>query len=183
MAYTRDIPAAGDILSTSQGQILANFNTIDTNFAINHFAYIDVTSNAGKHKYCTLVEQAAPTTVANEVSLYSKATGSISTLYLRHESAGTEVQLSLPAANVVASAAGSSYLPGGVIIKWGTGTAKTALTFGVAFPTACWSVQVTTKAAETQSSWLYVTTTSKTGFNTVDQHTWGFSYIAIGNQR
>ena len=183
MAYKKDIPGASDILSTSQDDIKNNFNTADTSFAINHSAFTVATADAGKHLYCTLIEQTAPTTVANEVSLYSKEEDSVSTLFLRHESAGTEVQLSVAAANVVASAQGSSYLPGGVIIKWGNGVAKTAVTFGVAFPNNCWSVTATTgPAAETRTSGaIYTTSISKTGFNTVDEHTWGFQYIAIGN--
>jgi len=179
MAYDNNIPQPGDIISTSQAQILANFSTLDTSFAINHIAFSEST-NAGKHKFCTLIDQtAAPTTAANEIALYSKAVSGVSTLYFSPESAGTEIIMSGTPPTVAAS--GSTFLPGGVILKWGTGTAGTAVTFGTAFPNNCYSVVVTTQAAETAISWIYVTARATTGFNTKDLNTWGFQYIAIGN--
>lgn len=184
MAYTRDKPAASDILSTSQNDIKNNFNTADTSFGINHYAFIETDSAlAGKHKYCTLHEQSAPTTLANELSLYSKETSSISTLYLKHESDGTEVQLSVAATNVSAAAAGSSYLPGGVIIKWGNGVASTggtALTFGTAFPNNCWSVSATCNSSSIVEA-INIHSITKTGFTAKDSNGYGYSYIAIGN--
>lgn len=184
MAYKRDIPAASDILSTSQDEIKTNFNTADTSFAINHVAFSEST-NAGKHKYCSFIEQSsAPSTAANEVALYTKETSSIAALFMRNESDGTEVQLSVAASNLSASAAGSSYLPGGVIIKWGSGTASTsgtALTFGTAFPNNCWSVIATTNANESAANSINILSVTKTGFTARDANGWGYYYIAIGN--
>lgn len=183
MAYKRDIPESSDILSTSQDDIKNNFNTADTSFAINHIAFSEST-NAGKHIYCTLIEQSAPTTAANEISLYNKVTDSASTLYMMHESAGTEVQLSVPATNVSAATAGSSYLPGGVIIKWGLGAATTSgatNTFAIAFPNNCWKVVASTNADESTANSINIHTLTKTTFKARDANGWGFFYIAIGN--
>ena len=190
MAYTRDKPAASDILSTSQNDIKNNFNTADTSFAINHYAFIETDSDlAGKHKYCTLQEQSEPTLVDNEVSLYNKETDEdgtkYSALYMKNEGAsGTEVQLSLQAKHVSAAASGSSYLPGGVIIKWGfvTGASgERTVTFGEAFPNNCWSVAVAGNANDTAANSINVYTLTTASFKAKDAGGWGFYYIAIGN--
>lgn len=53
MSFNPLIPQPNDELSDSQGQILNNFNSSNTSFGIDHYAFADLTSNNGKHKSVT----------------------------------------------------------------------------------------------------------------------------------
>jgi hypothetical protein len=69
-------------------------------------------------------------------------------------------------------ASGYQKMPSGLIVQWGTGTTINAtgtVTFPIAFPTACFAVQVTENAA---SGW---TSTNHTIYGTSSRATTGFS--------
>lgn len=53
MAFIPTIPQAGDALSTSQGQLLANNAGLDTTFGLDHFTFSNTTANNGFHKQVT----------------------------------------------------------------------------------------------------------------------------------
>ena len=73
MSYFPNIPQASDDPSVSQGLILQNFQTIGTDFSVNHVA-LGAVSNAGKHNFVEMVNQSSiPATTANEGSLYTEA--------------------------------------------------------------------------------------------------------------
>jgi hypothetical protein len=55
--YTQNIPQGGDNLSVSQGQILANFQTLDTAFGVDHTKF-SVVPDQGFHKQATMANQA-----------------------------------------------------------------------------------------------------------------------------
>lgn len=120
MPYYPIIPQAGDIPSQSQAQILSNFTEIDTDFAKDHVALTDGTvANRGFHKYSRYQLQAAgPITTATQVALYCKNDGVAPNLYFRRAAAGAEIVMT---ANItpVNAIEGQSFLPGGLIIKWG----------------------------------------------------------------
>lgn len=144
MAYNNAIPAANDLISQSQSDIQQNFAAIQTLIEVNHGTFGAATE--GKHKFTSLVEQgAAPVTAANEIALYTKEIGGISALFLRHESAGTEVDIT----TAVKASPGTCTLPCGIILKWGTGSVSSGqqtsgvVTFSTAFPTAALSVVIT----------------------------------------
>ena len=113
MAYNADIPQAADDPSQSQGQLLGNFQELNTSNSVNHVAYND--ADQGKHKFMQMPEQsAAPTTAADEGGLYTKEvpTLAVTGLYFRDESSGTERQLTnLSITNLVnaGTAAGTLY--------------------------------------------------------------------------
>lgn len=113
MAYNADIPQASDDPSQSQGQILGNFQELNTSNSVNHGTYSD--ADQGKHKFLQMPEQSsAPTTAANEAGLYTKEvpTLAVTGLYFRDESDGTERQLTnLSITNLVnaGTAAGTLY--------------------------------------------------------------------------
>lgn len=191
MTFNASIPQPNDLISQSQAQIQTNFSQSNTAFGIDHTAF-DVVSNQGKHKKSTYVEQAAnPATSANEVAVYSKELSGASTLYLRKENNGTVIQMSAQDPTIAAS--GSSFLPGGVIIKWGSATVTNTQTvnFASAFPTACWQVilqPINNGAVTVANDYVYVASSSTTGFNATGVrrtslvgNTVTFSYIAIGN--
>ncbi len=133
MTYTTGIPRAGQSLGNSRPSVQGNFDYIDTSFAINHVAFN--AAGVGKHKFLQMPEQgAAPATAANEGALYTKVAQSITNLFWRLESSGTEVQMT----NIAPTNAqqGYTFLPGGLLMQWnvvtvgaaGTSTTTTLLT-------------------------------------------------------
>jgi len=160
MTYNPAIPAAADDPSVSQGQMLTNFAQANTLFGVNHVNFDSSlpagvgAGNAGKHYAVTIIDQAAaPVTAANECALYSLATGGDSTLWFSKESAGTAIQMTGP--DPVIASPGQTFLPGGIILKWGTAvvnTGGTAVGFAVAFPNNCWNVQVTPESTQSRGA-------------------------------
>jgi hypothetical protein len=131
VAYNANIPQSTDLLSQSQGDILANFQALQTLIDVNHVDF--ASGNQGKHFFVQFpVQSPVPTTGAGEVGLYcqtSAYTGNPE-LVVSHQSAAgiTEFTSSLKAAN------GWSYLPSGILLKWGNATANGSTTIN--FPTA-----------------------------------------------
>ncbi len=120
MAYTVDIPQASDDPSQSQGQILGNFQELNTFLAINHEGITTVT-DPGKHKFLQMPEQSsAPDTLVNEVALFSReSTLTTNTeLVFRRESNGFESEFT----GVLDATNGWTRLPSGILLKWGTGS-------------------------------------------------------------
>lgn len=72
MAYKPNIPQANDFQDVSQGDILANFQQLDTTLAIDHYPPSDLNPTNGKHKHITAVPQTShPSTAASETKIYS----------------------------------------------------------------------------------------------------------------
>jgi len=193
MAYQQNIPQPTDKIKDSQNDILNNFQGIKTAWDINHVTF-DL-GDQGKHKHVTLPEQgAAPATAANEIAMYSKQstlTGA-SELFIRRESSGNELE----ATGASLGAIGWSYLPSGLLIKWGvsscTGDDTFVLPAGAGIPdfTAIYSIQLTVADALTTdidqairataftlpgTIRVYASNRSTTGPATV-----GFEYLLIG---
>ena len=144
MAYQQNIPQASDRLKDSQADLLANFQSIKTLIDVNHVTF-DATGE-GKHKFVSLPEQgAAPTTLANELAVYSAqgAVNSVADLFFRRESDGS--QINMTEGGLVTN--GWSRIASGIIIKWGansvTGTSQTiTMSQGPAFG-SIYSAQLT----------------------------------------
>lgn len=192
MTFNANIPASTDLISQSQSQIQTNFSQSNTAFGVDHTAF-DVVSNQGKHKKSTYVEQGSdPATLANELDVYTKDLGGVTTLYLRKESNGTVVQMSGQDPTIASS--GSTFLPGGIIIKWGIVSAASAnpISFASAFPTNCWSVvaqPINSGAATVANDYVYIYNVTTSGFSAtgvqrvakVGNTGFNYYYIAIGN--
>ncbi len=187
MTYIPDIPQSGDIPSQSQGEILTNFQQLNTVFDVDHVPFNDTTAaNRGKHDQSTYIELAAdPTTAANEVAVYSKDDGGNARLFMRQESNGTVIQLS--GANPTSAISGSTFLPGGIILKWGvlaTPSDGDPVTFaGGAFPNNVFALTMAESRNGTSNTATYFTALATTGFtyksstNSND----AVHYMAIGN--
>lgn len=90
MAFNPNIPQANDFISLSQKQILQNFQSFSAQYGQDHIMIDSVDVNRGKHKKISFAEQSSdPTTVADEVALFSKDTSGQPELYLGPESAAT----------------------------------------------------------------------------------------------
>ena len=136
MAYNQNIPQATDTISSSQAEILANFQALKTLIDINHGTF--GAADEGKHKYVTMPEQSsAPTTAADEMALYTKAVSGVTQMFLRNEGSGTEVDFT---SATKSNSNGTLTLPCGIILKWGRATTNASglstVNFTTAFPTA-----------------------------------------------
>ena len=161
MAYNSDIPQASDDPSQSQGQILANFQELNTFLSVNHVALND--GDQGKHKFLQLPEQAsAPSTGANEGGLYTKEVSGATQLFFREESSGTERQIT---SAFSAATNGSCTIPGGLVIQWGLAAGvgdNSQINFNSSFSTAVYNINLTLRRGDNNSRYVYVRTGSET---------------------
>lgn len=157
MAYNANIPQPGDQISQSQADILANFQATGAFVAIDHAGFN--TADAGKHNKITFPEQAgAPAAMAaTEIGLYNivNPVTTFNELYIRQNQGGTVYDTPLTAC--LAATPGWTYLPSGLILKWGTSTlslAGTVVAFNPVFPHACLTVSLTARSDGGQNNFL-----------------------------
>jgi len=104
MVYKPAIPQSTDFISQSQKDMIGNFETLSDVWGkpnrenANVGDHVPLTDpkedDRGGHKKLTMPEQAAaPTTLVNELGLYTKDTSGSTEIYYREESNGTERQL------------------------------------------------------------------------------------------
>jgi hypothetical protein len=162
MTYNPSIPNAGDLISDSQSQIKTNFSQMNTVFGNNHVPPTDGTAaNRGKHNLCTLIEQPSDqVTAASEGVIYTKDYNGSTNLFWRPESNGTAVLLTN---NLTPTAAtnGYTFLPGRLVIQWGTqnipSQTNTVIVFNVPFASPAYNIQLSHSRAtggSPQSVWV-----------------------------
>lgn len=179
MAYNQNIPQASDDPSQSQGQLLANFQALDTFLALNHVELN--ASGEGKHKFLQMPEQAsAPTTASDEGGLYTKDVSGATQLFFRRESSGDEYQLT---GAFTAAQPGSLVFPGGLIFNWGAVTAGSggaSQSWNTAFTSSVFSVLATSlnNSASSNATVENITLTQATFFSTSLNAVF---YLAIGS--
>jgi len=140
MSYNPGIPVSGQTLGSSRPQVQGNFQTLDTTIATNHVAMNQ--ANAGKHTFTEMVARTTENTnqiQTGTVTHFSKLLGGITEWYFQREGTGVAsvpaIQMSKGTPSPLAS--GCTFLPGGLIIKWGTFVATTAgtlVTFSTVTP-------------------------------------------------
>lgn len=205
MPYNANIPQPSDIPSQSQADLLNNFQAIQTLIDINHVDF--ASADQGKHKWVTLPVQTPSPPIAfgaGELALYSflSPVTTKNELYINKTNQATVVQVPTTASILSTSSnpgnnvSGWSYLPSGILLKWGNDTANgdTNILFPVAgtIPvfTNVMCLLITPKAGSTVSDpdrSVTLGTYSSTSFNV-----WGgnrtsntanlaaFEYLAIG---
>jgi hypothetical protein len=134
MAYQNNIPQGNQRLSDSQGDLLANFQAIKQLIDVNHATFGN--ANEGKHNFVSLPSQSGdPVTLASEMALYTKLVTGVPQMFLRNQTNGSVVNFTSATASPTN---GSTTLPSGIIIKWGSGTTAAGgsqtVTFATAFP-------------------------------------------------
>ncbi len=198
MAYKNNIPQSTDALSQSQSDLLNNFAAIQTLIDVNHVDF--ASADQGKHKFVTFpVQTVTPTFNAGEIGLYNKlsAVTGVNELFIVN-SAGTTAPLT--ASQQAAHANGWTYLPSGVLMKWGNGNATAGL-YTFVFPAApgipafnnIFSIQITTSYVNAADGDGFVRLNSFlapwTTFTVYASHRTSigafgpvaFQYLAIGN--
>jgi len=184
MVYNAGIPAPTDMISNSQAQLLENFAQLNTQFGTDHVAF-NAASNNGNHKKVLLPVPLAvdPAVSGTQGAFYSKDVAGVAQLFFANAATAAK-QLTGP---IVAASSGSTFLPGGIILKWGsTGIVANGatVTFVSAFPTACFAVQLTIEELGVPSSRIVVQTGSllPSSFKVnVSSGATTARYLAIGN--
>lgn len=152
MSYTPGTPLPNQTLASSQPEIRNNFLNLNTTIGTNHVKPIDSNvANRGKHNLIHLIQQpAAPATTSTELALYAKNVGGSPNLFLRKKSSGTEIQLTSNSVTPVVAANGSTFLPGGLMLQWGTvnmsfadGSQSALIPFTPAFSNVPYSIMAT----------------------------------------
>lgn len=152
MSFTGGIPQSGQSLGQTRDAIRNNFTNYNDTIKVNHIA--PNSAGAGKHTFAEFVVQAAsPATTTGEVSVYSRAISAIPELFLQKENqlvGAADIQMSRLDKGVLAGATGWTFLPGGLIMQWGsTGVVNGAFTTnyiargGISFTTNTYRVFLT----------------------------------------
>jgi hypothetical protein len=140
MAWNQNIPQPTDQLSQSQNDLLNNFQAIQTLVDVNHVDF-NAGANQGKHFCVTFpvqtVDPVPPTIQGSDVGLYTKMGPSgFSDIYINRPA--DALLAPITASNYLASTSangGYSYLPSGLLIKWGATGAVAANPQTIIYPT------------------------------------------------
>lgn len=129
MPYNQNIPAATDTLNVSQVDIQGNFQELYVDFGRNHVNFDGlVVADRGKHSFVTYPSLGnapanEPAVIgATEMGMYNlvNATTGLNEIYIRRGAAATGYPLT---AKSLAATRGFTYLPSGLVLKFGFGTA------------------------------------------------------------
>lgn len=123
MAYNENIPQPRQALSSSQGNLLDNFAAIFTYLGVDHNQFD--TPNAGKHNKVTFTQvQPADVDVPNgSIALYNRQfnlTGVNELFKVNSFGADEAFDKEFPMTASTQLNEGWSYLPSGLLLKWGT---------------------------------------------------------------
>lgn len=138
MPYDSNVPLAPQKLSASQPIMLGNFGAIQTVIQVDHVDFN--TSDQGKHERVSLpVQSPAPTFAAGEVGLYSflNTRTAKNELYVNKLNQVTTTQIPATASILSVTSAptpnstGWTYLPSGILMKWGSATVTSTSGFPV----------------------------------------------------
>lgn len=153
-----NVPLTGQTLGVTRVPINQNFSVIDAAFLVDHAPY-NITGQ-GKHNKVTMpVQSAAPVTVGGEVALYSRTSSltNVPEMAWIRQSSGAIVEFT---SGLLASS-GWTYLPSGVLLKWGH-TSATGLTT-ISFPTGA-NIPAFTNIFSMQVTTAYVNASDGDGF-------------------
>lgn len=163
--YKQNIPQPTDLLAVSQIDLLSNASYLDTFLDVEHqqSGRDNAALGSGRHKTVSMPNQGADPAVPGGTTgiVYQKANE------LFHRNATRISQLT---GNFSQAVNGYYVLPGGLTIQWGVRNApgqSGSVVFPIAFPTACFNVQLTQRRdASNSTQGMYVNgLPSTTGFN------------------
>ncbi len=194
MTYTV-LPNSGQSLGVTRIPINTNFSLIQSVFALNHVGF-NSGANSGKHKFVQMPAQAtSPGTAAAETAIYSRTalvgSSNETNMYWQFPgtaAAGADVVMTRFITPSLATN-GITFLPGGLIMQWGTVNAPGGLGTvffmpapQVTFPTAILSVQLTGRRDGNDVSFSLdgAPTTSAFGYRADSGSAQSLFWIAIG---
>jgi hypothetical protein len=111
MTYLPSIPQAPDLLSVSQGQLLANFTQLNAIFSQNHIP-LNQSVNSGRHTYIQMVPQTNPSAIPGIGNLYVINDSGVTNDGLLHfkSGLGTNNQVAYAKSGTIAVGSNSSAL-------------------------------------------------------------------------
>lgn len=184
IGYNLNIPAANNNPSQDQPKMQTNTNAINTLISLDHFTFAD--SQAGRHKQVTLTNEAAPGLGGGNGVLYANLADGQSWPFWQNALGSFQ----LVGANTATPNNGTVFLPGGIILKWGSTTAVTSsgstpVAFTPAFPTAVFSVQATVVTDDNSTiRFSLLNDATSAGFTTTQTSSSHFTrlyWFAVGN--
>ncbi len=201
--YKINIPGGPDNPSEDQPDMQINTNSTFGIWDVDHFGFQD--NNGGKHDLVRfpVFQTVTPATGTFEWAEYTRrlASGAVETFWKRPNTilGAPDIQMTTNITVNPAGINGQTFLPGGIIVKWGNFIGFSAsssqggtVNFSPAFPTNCFTVF-------TQTFWVGATAPSSSGvvntkaaastsgfnwqFNTLSSQFvgGGFYWLAIGN--
>lgn len=192
--YTQGYPPDGSSLGQTKSTIRDNLDGTFLTLAVDHINNNGQPGSqpAGYHNVIHSVPQGAnPLPIAGYGQLYSKTINDYTTdqALFWETGAGLIQQLTV---NLTPSATanGYSFLPGGIILQWGTvnatGASNVTVNFPITFPANCFNVQISrlhsSSSPGSNSMWVNTTpSTSSFQIHNDDGHTWAYYWFAIGN--
>ena len=168
ISYNNGIPAANNNPSTDQPNMKTNTDAIDTLLAIDHVSFN--TASGGTHKQVTFSSNNIPATPVSPPILFTNTVSGLPQLFFYSgSSAQSSNQYNInEAVPGSAGTGGSTFLLGGIILKWGVVSASdnTSISFstnaGAAFPNACFGVFLTLYTSSSSSSNALILSVSPT---------------------
>jgi len=116
--YQANIPRPTDQISVSQGDLLNNFIAINAGFNQNHVPLTGAAGQAGQHNFVQLFPRAAAPAFAGSPGFWA-STAAGNPLFL-HNGLGVDVDITTK--TFTNNTSGSSFLPSGLLLKFGRGT-------------------------------------------------------------
>lgn len=195
--YTTGVPATNDNPSDDQPDMQVNTDSTASILAVDHFGFQN--NDGGWHQQVTIPKRTAiPTVVANQGALYTKTANSATQLFYTPDASTNQYQITRTnAANFATfgtftvydgakpnQSGGWSFLPGGLLMQYGTvstATNGTVVGFPITF-TNIFSVTGTRGQGNTGTTWG-VSAVSNAGFTISHSSGSGsaFYWMAIGN--
>lgn len=151
--YNPNIPSAPNDPADDQPIMQLNAAAINGIIGVDHVGFN--TLGGGFHKKSTYVNQGTPpVSAANSLVLYATTTGSGTELHMvRDGNALTDTKLT--SASIIAptvSGDGCTFLPGGLLLQWGTNAFSNPVLYTQAFAAPAFSIQLTPRGSGLSSS-------------------------------
>lgn len=125
MAYNDSIPQPTDILQQSQADLLANFQALKQLIDVNHSTFGSATE--GKHAQVAMPNLGVTPTFSGTDGVFYTNTTSLAggtSVFVKRPSPGMPIPITV----FGGAAEGWSYLPSGILLKWGRGNGSGPVT-------------------------------------------------------
>lgn len=181
MAYTANVPQANQQISATQAPILGNFQFLSTGIGTEHNFNAAGSGSDMYHKQASMPNRSG----GDPVALPAGTNG----MWYVNNQGGRFYDGTTVCKLTEGSAAASGYQwIGKVLLQWGVSAVLGAVTFPIAFPTACFNVQVTPGVSGATTATVNICPTSiiAAGFSIIRAAgtSTGFGpyyWLAIGN--
>lgn len=116
--YNTNIPLGSDNPSNSAPQFFTNFNSTDGIVNVDLIGFNTSDGTGGFHQKSTYVAQGSdPGSASGQLVEYSKTSSGSTELFFQRDAVATPIQLTL--GTIVNAPNGQTFLPGGLLLKWG----------------------------------------------------------------